>query len=532
MPSKPPFDARAYATRMVGRAVEDTLIRSRRPLKLKEIRVLASYLTMNPKVSTWWITEAISYARRGDIQNAQFQAGLRDALWEQWNILRRDSSTPDAIYQTLHAYFYPSAGVESYLLRPDYAYVKDLCIAGGTAVYSGPKGSGKTDIATSDIAKLAGLKKDHLENGAKSRLAVYHRAGGRFFKPLDDITEMDLDRVVAEPEPEPLEPLSKNPSRPRKLDLYNAKYVKFPTNISISKKSIVGGDIQFGGRVSDIVLDSLKNDEAGGMSDIYLDEFGIAANKRRGMTTAAWVIGQFLATHRKFYSAIGVIAQDAVRQLSAELVENAQTHIEKPSITELDEAIISVSGLFYQQRFRDVPPSPVVFDTQSNASFFPDITLTTVWDYVSAKQREMIEIEGVEWNHLIELKIAREFIEKNRATVKDLAEGRSGILRSEIRTYLGKQDPTTGKLYTPERVARILAEDLEQDWKKEVLPIVKQVVADMAEEDRQRKERGGKPPTPEEIQAQYEKDKQVAENIPVTEDNEDEPEEPRVEEGT
>jgi hypothetical protein len=54
----------------------------------------------------------------------------------------------------------------------------------------------------------------------------------------------------------------------------------------------------------------------------------------------------------------------------------------------------------------------------------------------------------------------------------------------------------------------------------------------MAEEDRQRKERGGKPPTPEEIQAQYEKDKQVAENIPVTEDNEDEPEEPRVEEGT
>jgi hypothetical protein len=522
MPAKPQIDERRVGNQRIEEKINTILNVSRRPFSISEVRAISSLITTNPKVTAWCIDMAVSYDRRGDIQNPKFQQALRDIWREQWNQMRNAPGTPDRVYLAVDAYFYPRSGVESYLMRPDFAFVKDLCIAGATGVYSGPKGSGKTDIATSDLAKLARLKQDHIDNRGKSLLSTYARVGSVFWRPLDDIS------LIGSGPPNDGEEIDKEDQttrtgewkRPKKLDLFHAKDVRFPTNISIRNNSVLGNRVQFGGRVSDMALAGMKNDEDGCQSVTCLDEFGLAANKRRGMTTAAWVIEQFTQTNRKSWSSLMVIAQDAVRQLSSSLVENAQTHVEKPSITELDQAIITVSGLFYNQLFRHVPRSPVNFDTQSNASFFPDITLTVVWDYVSARQREVAE-SGGDWDHLMELKIAREFITTNRASEKDMAEGKSGILRSEIRVYLGKIDPTSGKLYTAERVARLLAEDLEQDWKKEVLPIVLAVQADVKKEKEERA-RLGRPPTSDEIKAAYERDKKlVTEHVPVTAENDD-----------
>lgn len=500
-----PFDPRTYTISVVARAIEDSLLRSQRPLSEYELRYLLSEVPTKPGFTKEMLGRLGIFERERMLSDPEIQKGFKRALWDQWVITTHDPKAADQIFIALRSFFYPMAGTESYLLRHPYVFVKVQCLAGGMTVYFGPKGSGKSDLFTLHVATLANLKQQHMDEGPRSDLALFNRVG-RFFRPLDEPSQTEIDRQPTPPDPEPieeerlLEPVGGTFKRPKKMNLYSATDIRFPTNVSIDRKSVVGDRVQFGGRVSDIVLDCLKNDENGIHSNIGLDEFGAGAgNRRNASSKGAMVVNEFVSTHRKWWSSLSVLAQ-YLKQLNEDLTNMAQAHFEKLSLENQDEALITIDGLFRQQRFRDVPKSPVNFDSQSNASFFPDISLVTTWDWVSEKQREFLETDEGEWNHLMEIKEARWFIEKYRATTSDIAGGRNGVLRSTIRTLLDKQDANTHEKYTHERIARIIADDTEQDW-HEVLKTV-QEVAGQVDKERKAKARGERK-TSAQIEAEY-----------------------------
>jgi hypothetical protein len=514
------FDPRSWAIKGVQRAMEDIYTKSTRPIDYAEARVLISYCTDNVNFRRLWFRRLDKYNGAGRMNDWVFQNGLRSAIWQEWVRISSNVSTPDTLFHSLHAHFYPMAGVESYLLRNPFCFVKDGTIAGGTTIVSGPKGSGKTEYAALDNSTIAMLKQGQLDQGVESQFGMIHRGAARFLRPLDDPLDFvgrgnggdglaaPDDGGVPDGDGEPVkadEIVTTSPAvpalNPRKLDLYNAVDVRFPTNMTVRNKGPLMGRIQFGGRISDILLDAIRNDMKTFFSRITIDEFGIAANKRRGNTTANWIILQFVQTHRKLRSSLLIVAQSEEHQVPAEITEAAQTKVEKLGIQNLDEALITVSGLFQQQRFRDIPPSPSSPDTQSQASFAPDITPTVVWENVAAKQREAI-LAGEEWTHMDELRAAEDFILKNRASLQEIAEGKSGILRSEIRSWLDKTDPATKQPYTLERIARVFAEETDQDWRTEMLPIVREVAERKKAEDKARKD--GKPPVKSSEQVQEE----------------------------
>ena len=501
------FDPRSWAIKGVQRAMEDVYTRSTRPIDYAEARVLVSFCTDNVNFRRLWFRRLDTYLGGGRINEPQFQSGLRSAIWQEWVRISSNMATPDTLFHALHAHFYPMAGVESYLLRNPYVFVKDGTVTGGTTIVSGPKGSGKTEYAALDMSIIANLKKGQDELGRESDFAMIRRGASRFLRPMDDPLDQEDDGHAPDEPVRASDMVTTSPNvpalNPKKLDLYNASGVGFPTNMTIRNKGPLAGKVQFGGRISDVLLDTIKNDERNVFSRIAIDEFGIAANKRRGNTTANWIILQFVQTHRKLRSSLLIVAQSEEHQVPAEITEAAQTKIEKVSLQNLDEALITVSGMFQQQRFRDVPPSPSSPDTQSQASFAPDITPTVIWEAVAAEQRAAI-LAGREWSHADELREAREFILKNRASLQEIAEGKSGILRSEIRSWLEKTDPNTQKPYTVERIARVFAEETEQDWRTEMLPIVKEVAERKRREDAERAAGTLKPKTPEQVQAEAE----------------------------
>lgn len=409
-------------------------------LSYEDMRVLTQYLSLDPNWKAQWLPAIDRAYRDGTLNQPHFVSAWKRSVSTQFTFSSLDPKS-ESQFDVAYAYLYPSAGIENYWQRNPYWFVKELGVEGQAGLISGDRGYGKTDHALLLCELLIQLKQDHIKRGSSSHYAQIRKE--RRHQLRYEQMGFGADNPEHRGPPAEVGPFSS------RLGLYDSSDLRIPTNISISPKSDYAEYFQKAARMSEFVILTCQNAMHGHFSLLTLDEMGFSFNKRRAMTVANFGIEQLLILIRKFNAGLWAIAQSLDNQLPVSLTGSAQTKVEKVS---KDTAIYNVRGLFRLQRVRNIPRTSVLFATRAFAPFAVDMIPSVLVEAVAQKEQDTLA-NREEWTDAMMYQSAIDWCIENRASPEEIAKGKSGILRSQVRWMATQIDPETGRLWTPERIA-------------------------------------------------------------------------------
>jgi hypothetical protein len=409
--------------------------------------------SISPEFKMRWLRRIDDAEITGQAMWPWFQTAWARAIRAEWDISSRDSRS-EVPFETAHQYFYPSAGIDDWWKIQPLWRVKELAKEGNAGLVSGERGYGKTDHALELCYLLIQLKLDQIANGPNSVFAHIRKARSREV------------RAEARDASEGSAPQTGTSAFSSKLGLWDSVSIQFPTNISISSHSRLASYFLPAAKMSEFVTLMCEGAKANKFSLVVPDEMGFSFNKKRAMTIHNFAIEQLLILIRKFNAGLLAIAQSTENQLPASLTASAQTRVQKLS---KGTAMYDVQGYMVSGHLKNVPAvdkKDIDFQTRAFAPFGVDIVPSLLVDFVNRKEREAREAEE-EWTDAMMYDAAIAFCRQERASDEEIAAGKSGVLRSEVRYYAQQIDPTTNKLYTAERIAREL--EVEADKVKAIL---------------------------------------------------------------
>jgi hypothetical protein len=449
MQAQGPFNS----TTTVARSLSRTLLNIvEQPVPdYKTLKMWIQFASTKPGFKRIWLPRLDAARLTGRLGEPIFLNALKNAIFNEFEASSRDPTRSAIPFEMLYAYHHPNLGSESFWSRNKYWYVRALVSEGNAMIVSGERGAGKTDTGgTLFPTIIADLKKDHIERGEYSDLAQLVR----------DINR--ASRVSVLPKAMGASPNAEVDSGKR-MGLYHSKDVRFPTNISIDKGSPYKDYFQACWKMSDYVTQMCTNGLNDVMSIPTLDELGFNMNRQRAMSTHNFAIAQLLIIIRKFNACLIAIAQSAERQLSRELTEGAHTMVHK---LRKDTAIFTVQGFQNAQRVRDIPGSPVAFQTRAFAAFTVDILPALLVEVVSERERE-VRAAGEPWDYRSMYNESLAYIERNKPSDAQINAGLTGVISANIRHLLQTINPATGEVYNPATIAKELEVDVER-VKKEI----------------------------------------------------------------
>ena len=448
---------------MLARKVID--IQHAHNISPETMRVSTRSFSVDPNWKKKWLVRIDDAETKGYLNQDWFRVGWSRSMANQFDIASRDTRS-EVAFELAFSYFYPNAGIENFWRSNPYWFVKELAVEGQVGIVSGERGYGKTDHALFLCELLIRLKQEqlhYLELGKPENSNFYQIRRERRHQltyegfAFGESSDTTLETTAKKEETTADAPFSS------RLGLYDSVDIQIPTNISISPKSPYAKYFPRAGKISEFVIEMCKGAKAGKFSLPLPDELGFSFNKRRAMTKQNFGIEQLLILIRKFNAGLLAIAQSVENQLPLAITGSAQTRVEK---TSKETALYDVRGFAVAQRVRNIPRTSIYYATRAFAPFEVDVMPGLLVEHVAEMESKARDDEE-EWTDDMMYDAAIEFVLKNRLTPEEIASGKSGILRGEVRWMAGQIDPESGRHYTVERIAREM--EVEVDKVREIL---------------------------------------------------------------